>query len=225
MLNRVENWRAICGFIGHYEVSDLGRIRSLDRTLTDRIGRIRRVRGSVLSPSAQPHSGHLHVNLKLAGRSRSVAVHALVLEAFVGPRPHGLECCHGDGNPANNRVDNLRWDTRSANIFDSVRHGTNVNAEKMRCKKGHAYTERNTIHRRGGGRVCRECARLASARCYARRVDVQHGTNVNARKTHCVNGHAFDESNTYRPPGRPNYRGCRKCMRARDASRRGAARA
>jgi hypothetical protein len=55
-------------------------------------------------------------------------VHTLVLEAFVGPCLPGMECCHRDGNPANNRLDNLRWDTRAANRRDMLRHGTHRNA-------------------------------------------------------------------------------------------------
>lgn len=51
-------------------------------------------------------------------------MHRLVLEAFAGPCPEGLECCHNDGNPANNRLENLRWDTRQANMDVLLRHGT-----------------------------------------------------------------------------------------------------
>jgi hypothetical protein len=56
--------------------------------------------------------------------SRHVHVHTLVLEAFVGPCPPGLECCHEDGVRTNNTLRNLRWDTRPANRQDSIRHGT-----------------------------------------------------------------------------------------------------
>lgn len=57
------------------------------------------------------------------GKRRYRPVHQLVLEAFVGPRPVGMEACHNDGNPANNRLDNLRWDTHAANTEDSRRQG------------------------------------------------------------------------------------------------------
>lgn len=57
-------------------------------------------------------------------RGRKYRVHRLVLEAFVGPCPPGMECCHNNGNPADNRLENLRWDTRSANCLDAVQHGT-----------------------------------------------------------------------------------------------------
>jgi hypothetical protein len=52
-------------------------------------------------------------------------VHRLVLETFVGPRPPGMEGCHfPDRDPANNRLNNLRWDTRQANVNDMIAHGT-----------------------------------------------------------------------------------------------------
>ena len=51
-------------------------------------------------------------------------VYRLVLEAFVGPCPEGMEACHNDGNPLNCRLDNLRWDTRKNNHADKIKHGT-----------------------------------------------------------------------------------------------------
>lgn len=51
------------------------------------------------------------------------------LLAFVGPRPHGMECCHGDGVCTNDAIWNLRWDTALANKADMVRHGTRPSGE------------------------------------------------------------------------------------------------
>jgi hypothetical protein len=51
-------------------------------------------------------------------------VHRLVLEAFVGPCPEGMEGCHNDGNRLNNDLSNLRWGTRSDNRDDARKHGT-----------------------------------------------------------------------------------------------------
>lgn len=51
-------------------------------------------------------------------------VHRLVLEAFVGPCPEGMQACHNDGNPSNNCLHNLRWDTAKSNHADKVSHGT-----------------------------------------------------------------------------------------------------
>jgi hypothetical protein len=71
-----------------------------------------------------------------------------------------MECCHYDGDPANNRVGNLRWDTRSSNNLDAVRHGTHWAAKKTHCKHGHEFTPENTGVQAGGrGRRCRTCVR------------------------------------------------------------------
>jgi hypothetical protein len=58
------------------------------------------------------------------------SVARLVLEAFVGLCPEGMEACHNDGNPTNNRVPNLRWDTRTNNQRDRIKHGTDSRGEK-----------------------------------------------------------------------------------------------
>lgn len=59
-------------------------------------------------------------------RKHYVHVHTLVLEAFVGPKPSGMECCHGDGDRTNNRLENLRWGTSGENYKDCVKHGTAI---------------------------------------------------------------------------------------------------
>lgn len=64
------------------------------------------------------------VSLRRDNETVITRVHRLVLEAFVGPCPHWMEGCHNDGNPLNNAVTNLRWDTPKANQADSQRHGT-----------------------------------------------------------------------------------------------------
>lgn len=68
----------------------------------------------------------LTVRLCRNGKYHSYAVHRLVLEAFVGPCPEGMEGCHEDGDPTNNDLTNLRWDTHKGNMLDSVKHGTST---------------------------------------------------------------------------------------------------
>jgi hypothetical protein len=67
-------------------------------------------------------------------------VHRLVLEAFVGPAPEGEEGCHNDGNPANNALGNLRWDSHPSNMADQVAHGTKVNPPIRRGEDHHMTT-------------------------------------------------------------------------------------
>lgn len=85
--------------------------------------------------SVVQQSGHCHVKLRQNGRSLTQLVHRLVLFAFRGPPPEGHECCHFDGNPANNTLNNLRWGTHRENGKDMIRHGTNPSGEKYGASK------------------------------------------------------------------------------------------
>lgn len=77
-----------------------------------------------MTPHPNPKSGHLYVNLARDGKSIKNYIHRMVLEAFIGLYPPGLECRHKDGNPANNALGNLVWGTRQENNADAARHGT-----------------------------------------------------------------------------------------------------
>lgn len=118
-----EIWKPVKGFIGRYEVSSEGRVRSLPQVIICEgpvKGRYTSVRqGKLLRPGRMP-GGHLSVAL---GKGNSQCVHKLVLNAFVGPAPDDYECLHINGNPADNRLQNLRWGTRSENNRDKVRLG------------------------------------------------------------------------------------------------------
>src|SRR5688572_24881149 len=118
-----ERWLPIAGWEGYYEVSDHGRVRSLDRLAVRRQGKPAARRGRVMALQ-KTGAGHLIVRIQRNGHDWTVQVHVLVLTAFVGPRPPGLVCRHLDGNPENNIPDNLAWGTSSQNKYDSIRHGT-----------------------------------------------------------------------------------------------------
>jgi hypothetical protein len=145
-----ERWLPIAGYEGLYEISDHGRIRSLDRVMRDG----RRHKGKLLKTTMA--GDRLNVSLSRDGVKRTLHVHRGVLDTFVGPCPDGMECCHNDGDPGNCAVSNLRWDTHSANIFDQVKHGTHRNARKTHCKRRHEFTPGNTM-RGTTGRACRKC--------------------------------------------------------------------
>jgi hypothetical protein len=116
-----EAWRSIDGYEGIYEVSDLGRVRSLPRATPYR-GSTRRRGGQILK--AYPGNyGHLSLHLHRDGNAFGHGVHRLVLEAFVGPCPEGMQGCHRDDDPANNRLDNLEWGTPKQNQSQSHERG------------------------------------------------------------------------------------------------------
>ena len=146
---------AVPGYEGRYEVSDHGRVRSLSRIRSHG----RKWQGRVLKPTPMP-KGYLLVNLWFDNSKRMWLVHRLVLTAFVGPPPEGMEGLHADNDPANNRLDNLSWGTHSQNQFDQVVHGTHGNASKESCPSGHPYDEANTyIYPGRAHRGCRTCRR------------------------------------------------------------------
>ena len=149
-----EVWLPVVGYEGAYQVSNWGRVRSLPGF----------ARGARIRKATPAGKGHLRVELSLYNQPRSIYVHRMVLEAFVGPCPDGMEGCHNDGDPTNNHLDNLRWDTRSENVRDAIRHGTYSNGRGTRthCMRGHEFTPRNTY--RKPGRNTRECRICRAAR-------------------------------------------------------------
>lgn len=125
-----EEWRPVVGYEDAYEVSNLGRIRSVDRMVSTSNrwgGFTKNIKGKILSQSGR--AGYRSVCLS-SGSHKTHNVHILVLTSFVGPAPDGHVCCHGDGNKENNRVDNLRWGTVKENCADTVRHGNSMRGEK-----------------------------------------------------------------------------------------------
>ena len=124
----MEEWRPVVGYEGRYEVSDQGRIRSLDRveTLRSRWGGTftRRVRGRMMRLMAHPQSGRPCVGTRGPNKDKSkdyILIHRAVLEAFVGPG-EGRYALHWDDDPHHNTLDNLRWGTPSDNAFDRERN-------------------------------------------------------------------------------------------------------
>lgn len=162
-----EMWRPVVGYEDAYEVSSLGRIRTIARIVKagDR-GGVRSVPAAIRAPSLG-NNGYLQVTL----RRRTHMIHTLVTAAFLGPRPTGMEVCHNNGDAHDNRAENLRYDTISANRRDTVLHGRNPMTQRTHCPQGHPYDEVNTGRTTPGARRCLTCHReRQKARYHARKV-------------------------------------------------------
>ena len=126
-----EQWRNIKGFEGSYQISNLGRIRSLDRVCGQMPrGYDRHITGNFMTPTDNGR-GYLIVHLKKNGSRKSRYIHRLVAEAFI-ENPKGFPVVnHIDFNKKNNTVENLEWCTQKMNVQHS-----SVNMRKPHnCKK------------------------------------------------------------------------------------------
>lgn len=141
-----ERWRTVPGYDGYYEVSDDGRVRSIDRIVSNG----KRWEGRVLRASLNNH-GYLLVNLSKGNIATQLQVSHLVLAAFIAPRPPGADCAHGNGNQADNNATNLRWATRANNHADKWRHGTMYAGERCHLSKLTADQARRAIEMRQTG--------------------------------------------------------------------------
>lgn len=103
-----ELWKPVVGYEARYRVSNKGRVAC---------------QGGVMRLTLNIRAYHV-LTLWDGRRGRTKRVQRLVLEAFVGPCPPGMEACHNDGTRTNNHVENLRWASPMDNAADRRRHGT-----------------------------------------------------------------------------------------------------
>lgn len=189
-----EKWLPIVGYEGVYEVSDQGRVRSLDRMVYAGSNRVRLSLGRILSI----HHGdkYAKVRLKLDGTGKTHNVHTLVATAFLGLRPDGMEVCHCNGQPHDNRLTNLRYDTHQANVLERRDHGTAfTRRDQSECYHGHLYADGTFyVDSDSGKRVCLICDAERGAR---RRAQERESAGRTHRRdlTHCKSGHPFDGHN------------------------------
>lgn len=125
---RAEQWKPVPSY-PDYEVSDRGRVRSHKR---DRI-RIM----NLFTKERYPR-----LSLYNRGCQRTWLVHSLVMLAFAGPCPDGMEVCHNDGNTLNNTIDNLRYDTKLNNEHDKTEEARIRMGQKIRDREVPEIRER-----------------------------------------------------------------------------------
>lgn len=229
-----EQWLPVIDFESAYEVSNMGRVRSIDRTIEQRDGTTRFFPGRILAQSNL--NGYRTVGLSIQKNSTRRTVQRVVLEAFIGKRPSGMEACHYDGDRSNNELSNLRWDAPKSNAQDKFRHGTNVREARSHCFKGHELDDANTYVAPNGERSCKKCRQFANRDSYYRNLDSSREyarnyyrdnyaipaedhkmsiTEINAAKTNCKHGHPLAMPNLMPAQWSRGHRACLACSRAR----------
>lgn len=115
----MEEWRPVVGYEGLYEVSSLGRVRSLDRIVVFKSGPKKgqkyKLRGKIRKP-CNDKDGTWRLPLSVNGIRKTHTVHSLVARAFLGPTPDGLVVCHGDKGRDYHAVSNLSFKTQRENL-------------------------------------------------------------------------------------------------------------
>lgn len=148
----MEIWRDIKGYEGLYQVSNLGRVKSVERRVISNKSGGTRIVGGILSPWDNGH-GHLVVSLSNGQKRKNHYVHRLAAEAFLYHPKNENYINHKDYNTRNNSVENLEWCTQKHNTEHSREH---MRKPKSKCKAsntGEKYITRKTYHGRVRYRV------------------------------------------------------------------------
>ncbi len=138
-----EIWKDVIGYEESYQVSSLGRVKSLARPVYRKSGRFHYFQEETILRGAVSKNGYRTIGLTRDGITIRYSVHSLVCKTFHGPRPDRMECRHLNGNRLDNRSSNLAWGTRSDNQGkDKVAHGTSNRGENHGMSK---LTEKNVV--------------------------------------------------------------------------------
>lgn len=122
-----EIWKPIDGFEGLYEVSNMGNIKRLQKTITDKY-RNRNVKEKIMTP--RKSKDYLTICLHRDDDSKECRIHRLVAQAFIPNPENKPQVNHKDGNKQNNCVDNLEWNTQSENMKHAYKLGLKKSSTK-----------------------------------------------------------------------------------------------
>jgi hypothetical protein len=169
-----ETWRDIEEYEGYYQVSNQGRVKSLDRLITMKNDIKRKKKGQILKPGLDSKKRYLQVNLSKDGKSNMCRVHDLIGKAFVSGYFKGAELDHIDTITTNNTASNLRWTTRKGNMANpitKIKIKNNIDRQKIPVKG-------ISIH--NGTSVCFDSVREAKRNGFK-----GIGENIHGRTKHC----------------------------------------
>src|SRR4030043_277733 len=114
----MEIWKNIPGYEGHYQASNFGRIKSLDKTIFGNCGQrgygFTKIKGRILK-QCMGSSPYFQVHISVMGNHHTFFVHSLIAKTFLGKRPIRFTINHKDSDKSNNRIENLEYITHKEN--------------------------------------------------------------------------------------------------------------
>lgn len=128
-----EIWKPVINYKGFYEISNFGRVRSVDREFIKRNGTKVNYKGRLIKVETT-YQGYKRVRLSKRGIDQKYNVHRLVAEAFIGPYPDGKVINHIDENRANNYFENLEYVTQKENINYGNRTQKMIESQSVKIK-------------------------------------------------------------------------------------------
>lgn len=165
MTNRNETWKPIPGYEGLYEVSDQGRVKALPHEVPAKGPGTQMTKGGLMSFTLH-EAGYPQVSLRKDGKRQKKLVHRLVLMTFAGLPKEGEEGRHLNDVKTDNRLENLRWGSRSENNMDRQKNGIDFYRNLTHCPLGHPLEGENLmpsqINRDCKARSCLACNRARS---------------------------------------------------------------
>lgn len=198
MLNEV--WSDIKDYEGYYQVSNHGRVRSVDRyVIKDRTGNLAFKKSRIIAINKQ-NSGYLYVTLNKCNKNKNFLVHRLVAEAFI-PNPDNLEQVnHKDEVKTNNYVDNLEWCTRKYNCnYGTVRQRISQSKKGQKQKPEVIEARRlKLIGKKRSPDCCKKLSELKKGYCPTeetrRKISESLKDRFGGEKSHWYGKHHTDES-------------------------------
>jgi len=139
-----EIFKDIPGYEGIYQVSNLGRVKSLTRKVNSPIIKkhgYRTVKSQIMKPWTNGLTEHQIVSLSKNNKKTNCPVHQLVLLTFVSPPPLNMEVRHLDDNPKNNHISNLAYGTHKQNFQDAIRNNKTPKGER----NGHSKLKEHEV--------------------------------------------------------------------------------
>lgn len=140
----MEIWRDIPGYEGLYQVSNLGRVRSLDRYVKQNHGSKQLKRGKIIQP-IKDCKGYLRLKLCINNTSKRISIHRLVAQVFIPNLDNKPQVNHIDGDKTNNRVDNLEWVTNQENVKHAWSTGLAQITDEARKKMSKNNTNKKQV--------------------------------------------------------------------------------